>query len=36
MTGRPDYSEAVKAIEDLRQIDEQETNYPILPSHQNR
>ena len=36
MTEREDYFEAVKAIKDLRQKDEQESVHPILPSHQTR
>ena len=36
VTGREDFSDAVKAIKDLRQKDEQQSNYPILPSHQTR
>ena len=36
VTGREDFSDAVKAIKDLRQKDEQQSNYPILPSPQTR
>ena len=33
---REDFSEAVKAINDLRQKHDQESNHPVLPSHQTR
>ena len=36
MTVRPDYSAAIKAINDFRQKDEQKTNHSISPSHQTR
>ena len=36
MTERENYFEAVVAIKDLRQKDDQESNHPNLPSHQTR